>query len=111
MRSIGTPVDFPSSFTRTAFRMGGSVPSGNSMSRTGPITWTTFPILAIASSFRSVERRGARNDFDELLGDPRLSRAVVGQGQGVDHVAGILRGRIHRGHPRAVFRSRRLEEQ
>jgi hypothetical protein len=60
----------------------------------------------------TIERFGARNDFDQFLGDLRLTLAVVAHRQLVDHFAGIARGVVHRGHPRAllggsVFKQRR----
>src|SRR5690242_3362308 len=50
----------------------------------------------------SLERLGARNDFDELGGDRGLAAAVVLDGQAVDHVARVARRIVHRGHLRAV---------
>src|SRR6476659_2826310 len=110
--SIGMPVCLPSSVTTTALWIGGSWPSGNSTSRTGPITWTTRPVFcsAIANLLELLERRGARNDLDQFLRDPRLPGAVVGQGERVDHLPRVLRRRLHRGHPRAVLRGRGLEQ-
>ena len=55
-----------------------------------------------------LERFGARNDFDEFLGDLRLALAVVSDRQLVDHVAGIARGVVHGAHARALLRRRRF---
>ena len=47
------------------------------------------------------ERLGARDDFDQFLGDHRLARAVVAQGVFLHHFAGVAGGRVHRAHLRA----------
>ena len=59
----------------------------------------------------SLERLGARNDFDQFLGDLRLARAVVAQRQRVDDVAGVARRRIHRRHARALLGRLVLEQR
>jgi hypothetical protein len=70
----------------SAFRIAGSAPS-NCTSTTAPMTWVTLPALAGMEAFGafaivcltpgSSERLGARNDFDEFLGDLRLTLTVV----------------------------------
>ena len=50
-----------------------------------------------------LQRFRARDDFDQFLGDHRLTRAVVLQRQLVDHVARIARGGIHGAHFGAEF--------
>ncbi len=50
-----------------------------------------------------LERRGARNNFDDLVGDCCLANAVHVQRQTVDQLTRILRRRIHRSHTRALF--------
>src|SRR5947199_1642912 len=59
----------------------------------------------------SLERLGARDDLDELFGNGRLARAVVGDGEPVDHVAGVAGRIVHRGHPRALLARIILEER
>src|SRR5580698_3829687 len=97
----------------SAFWMYGSSPS-NCTSTTAPITWVTRPTMLLAmvcipsrsrgsKSRRSSDGFGAGDDLDQFLGDVRLARPVVVQRQALDHVAGVARGTVHRGHPRAVF--------
>src|SRR5687767_5755589 len=57
-----------------------------------------------------LERFRARDDFDELGGDDRLALAVVLYRQPVDHVAGVARGVVHRGHLRSVEAGLVLEQ-
>src|SRR5262245_8201502 len=64
---------------------------------------STFPFLRL-------ERLGARDDFDEFLGDLRLALAIVAERQPVDHVAGIARGIVHGAHPCALLRCSVLQE-
>src|SRR5690606_17520924 len=73
------------------------------------MTWVTLPVaaaafgaFAILVSPVSSERLGARNDFDEFLGDRSLTRAVVDDRQPVDHVARVARRVVHRAQPRAL---------
>src|SRR6476619_2864273 len=95
--------------------MAGRRPSGNWMSRTGPMIATIFPTFCSAMtvpipSERLLERRGARHDLDQFLRDARLTRAVVGQGQLVDELARVLRGGAHGRHPRAHLGGGRFRE-
>src|SRR6266571_1819878 len=53
----------------------------------------------------------SRDDLDDLLGDRGLADLVHVEGQAVDHVARIVRGRVHGGHPRGVLRGRRFEQR
>src|SRR5688572_16113083 len=90
-----------------AFKIAGRSPS-NCTSTTAPITCVTLPtrFLAIDLSFSpSVlsQRLGAGDDFDQFLGDISLTRAVIGDGQLVDHVAGVAGRAIHRRHPGALL--------
>jgi hypothetical protein len=108
----------------------GGRPPSNCTSTTAPMTWRNaagpFAGLAAAAACcrlfgflglffvscfrdRRLERFGARNDFDEFLGDLRLTLAVVLERQLVDHVAGVARGVVHGAHLRAL--SRRVLEQ
>src|SRR5690348_6799233 len=87
----------------SALRIAGSSPS-NFTSTTAPITWLMVPtlFLAMISLVRS-ERLGARDDLDEFLGDDRLTGAVVGDGEAVDHLAGIAGRAVHRRHARPLL--------
>src|SRR6266545_1841862 len=52
----------------------------------------------------SSQRRRPRDDLDQLLGDHRLTGAVVGQRLLADHFAGIAGGVVHGAHLGAVER-------
>src|SRR3954454_15074398 len=102
-----------------AERISGSSPS-NDTSTTAPITWLIRPLLLVAVAAvaisdsllsGSLERLGARDDFDELSGDRGLTGAVVLDGQAVDHVAGVAGGVVHRRHPAALLRRGVLEQR
>ena len=62
-------------------------------------------------SRRLLQRLGAGDDLDQLLGDHRLAGAVVGQRLLADHFAGVAGGVVHRGHLRAVERGGVLEQR
>src|SRR5262249_42906906 len=117
MRSIFS-VERPSSSTMlTAFRIDASFPAGNSTTTTGTMIWTTVHCVSILRDLfpmvrggSSTESRGPRDDLDQFLGDARLARAVVLEGEGVDHLPRVLRCGVHRGHARAVLGRVRLEE-
>src|SRR5207344_2367178 len=86
-------------------------PTGNSTSTTGPMIWTTVPTLLMGRPFRFLfQGRGSRDDLDELFRDARLPRAVVDEGQGVDHVARVLGSGVHRRHLRREESRLRLED-
>src|SRR5690242_21547904 len=78
--------------------MNGKSPS-NCTSITAPITWVTRPtiLLAIARLPLSDGFR-AGDDLDQFFGDVGLPRTVVVQSQALDHVTGVARCVIHRGH-------------
>src|SRR3954462_7252534 len=57
--------------------------------------------MAVSFDFR-LERFGAGDDLDQLLGDLRLACTVILLGEGGDHVAGIAGRIVHRGHLRGV---------
>src|SRR5262245_21860465 len=57
-----------------------------------------------SSNPRLSQRLSARDDLDELLGDDRLARAVVGKGLLADHLAGVAGGIVHRSHARPLLR-------
>src|SRR5580658_4399409 len=97
-------------------RIAGSWPS-NCTSTTAPMTWVMRPVwlAGVAMKILSFEfylkrpsplsdRLGAGDDFNQLLGDHRLTGPVVDQGLLADHVAGIAGGVVHRAHLRAVER-------
>src|SRR5262249_51895499 len=52
---------------------------------------------------RCLQRLGAGDDLDQLLGDVGLALAVVLDGQLVDHVAGVAGGVVHGRHARALL--------
>ena len=63
------------------------------------------------SAAAGLDGLGARDDFDQFLGDLRLALAVIGQRQVVDHVAGVARRIVHGAHLRAVERRGVLEQR
>src|SRR5438552_7726929 len=101
----------PALFVSSAFRIAGRWPS-NCTSTTAPMTWVIFPVAtAMSSSQSKLKRLGAGDDLDQLLGDHRLARAVVGQRLLADHFAGVARRVVHRAHLRAVERGVVLEQR
>src|SRR5205823_2532833 len=84
-----------------AFRIAGSSPS-NSTSTTAPMTWISLPLdLPVEGAMMfslSLDRGSAGDDFDQLLGDLRLAGTVHLNGEGLDKVARIARGIVHRRH-------------
>src|SRR5689334_5110207 len=95
----------------SAFWMNGSSPS-NCTSMTAPITWVTRPTMLLAMSLLPLsDGFGAGNDLDQFLGDVRLARAVIVQGQALDHVAGVARGVVHRRHARPVLAGGTFEQR
>src|SRR5579872_1929925 len=123
VRTVDSPRCWATSSTRrlppflvsSELRMAGRWPS-NCTSTTAPMTWVMRPIWLAAvaiqlspsiKTFKSVdptllEGFGAGDDLDQLLGDHRLTRAVVDQRLLADHFAGVTGGVIHRAHLRAV---------
>src|SRR6202011_2700067 len=97
----------------SAVRISGSSPSKRT-STTAPMTWVIVPILFLAMSPKfpcgPSQRLGARDDLDQLLGDGRLTRAVVVEGEAIDHLSGIAGGTVHRRHPRTLLARRVLEQ-
>src|SRR3984885_429995 len=98
-------------------RIAGSWPS-NCTSTTAPMTWVMRPVwlAGVAMKILSFEfylkrpsplsdRLGTGDDFNQLLGDHRLTGPVVDQGLLADHVAGVASGVVHRAHLRPVERS------
>src|SRR5690606_5113759 len=101
--------------------MAGRWPPSNSMSTTGPMTWTTFPTFVATASatdmclfphrFRPLADLGARNDLDDLARDRGLPDLVHLEGQRFHHLARVARRRIHRRHLRGKERGIRLEQR
>src|SRR5690606_38670164 len=82
------------------------------------LAWTfslAAAFIAVPSKRESVRRRSQRlgtgHDLDQLLGDLRLAGAVVEQGEVVDHLAGVARRVVHRGHARALLARRVLDQR
>src|SRR6516225_2176444 len=100
----------------SAVRISGSSPSKRT-STTAPMTWVIVPMLLLGMSPRFLwllQRLGAGDDLDQLLGDGGLTRAVVVEGEAVDHLAGIARRVVHCRHPcplltRGVFKQCRID--
>src|SRR5918996_3712463 len=104
----------------SAFRIAGRWPS-NWTSTTAPMTCVTWPawmfsrLVAMAVPCcllgARLEGLGAGDDLDQLSGDLRLGGAVGGQRQPVDHVPGVTRRAVHRGHAGALLAGRVLDER
>src|SRR5580658_3934556 len=113
---------FPPFLVSIAFRMAGRCPS-NCTSTTAPMTCVMRPVwlagVAIKlspsnsqiSNDRLSDRLGAGDDFNQLLGDHRLTGSIVDQGLLADHVAGVAGGVVHRAHLRAVERGVVLQKR
>src|SRR5216683_8327929 len=97
----------------SAVKISGNSPSKRT-STTAPMTWVIAPILFLAMSVKFLcgpsQRLGAGDDLDQLLGDSRLTRAVIVEGEAVDHLAGIAGRTVHRRHPRSLL-ARHVFEQ
>src|ERR1700742_969752 len=126
VRTVDSPRCWATSRTRRLLpflvsielRMAGRWPS-NCTSTTAPMTWVTRPIWLAAVAINcspsnilyvnrrivALDRLGAGDDLDQLLGDLGLTGSVVDQGLLADHVAGVARRVVHRAHLRAVERS------
>src|SRR6185369_6502857 len=100
-------------FVSSADRIAGRL-SSNVTSTTAPMTWLMRPTLLVVARdlgfsiltsllSGSLERFSARDDFNEFGGNRGLTRAVVLDGQAVDHVAGIAGRIVHRGHTAALL--------
>src|SRR3990172_5174134 len=98
--------------------MAGRPPAGNSTSTTGPVIWMTRPVAGIlamaigvcASWLASLAPLGAGRDLDHLARDVGLADLVVGQGQVVDEVLGVVGRILHGDHPRRFLGCLRLED-
>src|SRR6476469_728072 len=91
----------PAFLVSIAFRMAGRCPS-NCTSTTAPMTCVMRPVwlAGVAMEILSFEfclkrplrlshRLGAGDDFNQLLGDHRLTGSIVDQRLLADHVAGV----------------------
>ena len=80
----------------------GQLGRSNSTSTTGPMTWTTRPIelgdKVGSHDALPLERLGAADDLDQLLGDRRLASAVVLKRERSIMSPAFLRRVVHRGH-------------
>src|SRR4029079_8283554 len=121
VRTVDSPRCCATSSTRrlppflvsSAFRIAGRW-SSNCTSTTAPMTCVIFPTaLGVAMSFlvTELERLGAGDDFDQFLGDHRLTRAVVSERLLADHLACVARRIVHRAHARALLRGGVLKER
>src|SRR6202051_2352663 len=131
VRTVDSPRCWATSSTRrlppfcvsSAFRIAGRCPS-NCTSTTAPMTCVMRPVwlagvamkifsfeFYLKRPLRLSDRLGAGDDFNQLLGDHRLTGSVVDQGLLADHVAGIAGGVVHRAHLRAVERSVVFQER
>src|ERR1700761_2371937 len=81
----------------SAFRIAGSAPS-NSTSTTAPMIWIRRPLDWLMACLFLLDGGGAGDDFNQLLGDLRLTGTVHLNGKSFDHVTGIAGGIVHRGH-------------
>src|SRR5215813_13664433 len=119
VRTVDSPRCCATSSTRrllpflvsSELRIAGRWPS-NCTSTTAPMTWVTRPItLAVVAitlypsipilsrvSIRPLDRLGAGDDLDQLLGDHGLAGAIVDQRLLADHLAGIAGGVVHCRH-------------
>src|SRR5665213_539603 len=115
VRTVDSPRCWASSSTSrlspflvsSAFKIAGRSPS-NCTSTTPPMTWVILPVAfcgvaIIRPRYLNLQRFGAGDDFDQFLGDHRLTRAVIGECLLADHFAGVAGGIIHGAHARALF--------
>src|SRR5438132_4492573 len=97
----------------SAVKISGSSPSKRT-STTAPMTWVIVPILFLAMSQKfpcgPSQCLGAGDDLDQLLGDGRLTRAVVVEGKAIDHFSGIAGSIVHRRHPCTLLARRVLQQ-
>src|SRR2546427_12897483 len=80
---------------------------------TGPMMRTTFPLFMLPRSLvlaTSLQRGGACDNLQNLLGDPSLTDLIHVQSEVINQVGSVAGSRVHGGHSRAVFGRRRLQE-
>src|SRR5271166_5714000 len=131
VRTVDSPRCWATSSTRrlppflvsSEFKIAGRWPS-NWTSTTAPMTcvmrpfWLAGVAIQLSPSNKTLylvssvllDRLGAGDDLDQLLGDHGLARAVVDQRLLADHLAGVAGGVVHRRHLRAVERGVVLEQ-
>src|SRR5262249_48412648 len=126
VRTVDSPRCWATSSTRrwpwflvsSALRIAGKCPS-KCTSTTAPMTWVMCPIglamdgpcYCIDISRARSHRLGAGNDLDQLLGDHRLTGAVIRQRLLADHLSRVARGVVHRSHLRAIERGGILQQR
>src|SRR5689334_14035673 len=87
------------------------------MSTTGPVIWMTWPVVdgaAVAMGWwASCALPGlcAGRDLDHLAGDVGLADLVVGEGQVLDELLGVLGRVLHRDHPARLLARLALEDR
>src|SRR6185503_15994811 len=103
---------------------------GNNQSTSGPMMREVLPALKLSEEAKeinasqttsgryrlsslatSLKRRGAGNDFDDLVCDRCLTNAVHVERQSFDQLTRILRSRVHRGHACTVLGCNRLQQR
>src|SRR3974390_3901173 len=88
---------------KSALRISGSWPSGNSTSTTGPMTRAILPIfiISLSSSLRrlALQGFGAAHDIHEFFSNGRLPGLIHHQGETGNHILAVTGGVIHGGHP------------
>src|ERR1700761_7910690 len=85
----------------SAFKIAGRAPS-NSTSTTAPMIWIRRPLDLLMACLFLLDGGGAGDDFNQLLGDLRLTGTVHLNGEGFDHVARVACGIVHRRHLRRI---------
>src|SRR5437879_1361875 len=76
--------------------------------------WKMGPFFSGRSCLARLSARkslSTRYHLDDLASDRSLPHTVHIQRERLDHFAGILRGRIHRGHSSAVLAGYRLQQR
>src|SRR5258708_17006123 len=81
---------------------------GNWMSMTARMRWTILRSLVWFVLMGSVpggvlDSGCAADDFRQFLGDGRLARLVVDEGEIVDDAGGVVARRLHRDHARRLL--------
>src|SRR5258705_13981855 len=87
------------------------------MSTTGPVIWITRPVAVGAAVgmgwlLRSASAGlGAGRDLDHFAGDVGLADLVVGEGEVVDQLLGVLGRVLHRDHSTRLLAGLALEDR
>src|SRR5262245_17964129 len=93
--------------------MAGKSPS-KCTSTTAPSTCVILPTVFFAMAlllWSELDGLGAGDDLDQFLRDIRLPRAVVVDGQAVDHFPGVAGRAVHRGHARTFLAGAVLQQR